>query len=153
MQSRDNIPISSFSPNQRDIIFKILVFLKMCPDRFLIRDPWPHEELDEDVLEELKYALNKLMPLGTMVTDMWDWDIHFENRTFNDTYFDVAFGPEEYAIEQAMFLKEDMLAWIDEFNMDYAQYELGKEFEDWLYEQCVEFIKGWRSNIVKAVSA
>jgi hypothetical protein len=30
------------------------------------------------------------MPLDTMVTDMWDWDIHFEKLTFVDTYFDVA---------------------------------------------------------------
>lgn len=153
MQSKDNIRISSFSPNQRDIIFKILVFQKMCPDKFLLQDPWPHEELDEDVLEELKYALNRLMPLDSIVIDMWDWDIHFEDRTFKDTYFDVALGPEEYAIEQAMFLKEDMLAWIDEFCIDYAEEEWGEDFEDWVYEQCVEFIKGWRSNIIKAVSA
>ena len=152
MLTKDNIPISSFVPNQRDIIFKVLVLQKMCPGKFLIQDPWPYDELDEDDLEALKDDLTRFMPLDTMVTDMWDWDIHFEDRTFEDTYFDVALGPEEYAIEQAMLLKEDILSWIEEYGMDYAHNEWEpKKFEGWIHGQCVQFITNWRLNILKAV--
>jgi len=79
-----------------------------------------------------KDDLRQLMPLDTIVTDMWDWDIHFEDITFADTYFEVALGLEEVALAYADNLKEDMLLWIDEYDMDYGKTEWGteEEFED-----------------------
>jgi len=90
------------------------------------------------------------MPLDTMVTDMWDWDIHFEHSTFIDTYFDIALGPEDAALAEVESLKEDVLGWIDEYGMDYAQDQMSKEeFEEFVVAQCREFILRWRSNIMR----
>jgi hypothetical protein len=150
MDSKENIPISRFGPHQADILFKRLVLQNLCPRKFLIEDPWLRDELDEDDVETVRAALRELMPLDTIVTDMWDWDLHFEDTTFEDTYFDVAFGPEDFALAQAECLKEDLLLWMDEYGMDYAQEQRSEEeFEQWIHDQCKEFIRKWRSNIVK----
>jgi len=112
--------------------------------------PWPSDDLTEQEVEGLRSALRELVPLDTMVADMWDWDIHFENSTFVDTYFDVALGPEDVALAEAESLKEDILGWIDEYGMDYAQDQMTQEeFEAMVLMQCREFILGWRGNIVK----
>ena len=151
MDSTDNIPIRLFGPKQSAILYKTYIFQKLCPGKFLIEDPWPHDELSDEQVEEVKDTLRELMPLDTMVTDMWDWDLHFEDSTFEDCYFDVALGPEDSALAEAENLKEDILKWIDDYGMDYDQQsnseEEGKEFEDWVLGQSREFITKWRNNI------
>lgn len=49
-----------------------------------------------------------------------------------------------------MKLKDDILGWIDEYGMDYNQdgFAAG-EFEKYVYDQCVEFMKRWRRNIAE----
>ena len=64
------------------------------------------------------------MPLDTIITDLWDWGIHFENLTFEDRIFDIMLGPDSEVEDGARALTEDMLRWIDECRMDYAQEEL-----------------------------
>jgi hypothetical protein len=150
MNAKENIPISRFGKHQSNILFKRLVFQNLCPGKFLIEDPWLFDELDEDGVEALKDELIKLMPLDTIVTDMWDWDLHFEDTTFEDSIFEVALGPEENVFKYVEYLQEDLLRWIDEYGMVYAQDQFSdKEFEQLIYDQCVEFIQKWRSNIVK----
>jgi hypothetical protein len=135
MDPKENIPISRFGPHQADILFKSLILQNLCPGKFLIEDPCPRDELDENDVEAVRAALRELMPLDTTVTDMWDWDLHFEDTTFEDTYFDVALGPEDFAQAQAECLKEDLLQWIDEYGMDYAQEQRSEEeFEQWIHE-------------------
>jgi hypothetical protein len=100
-----------------------------------------------------KDALRQLMPLDTIVTDMWDYDIHFEDSTFEDTYFDIALGSDEFAHSQAELLKEDILGWMQEFGMDYAQDQwTEEESEQWVLNQCKDFILKWRTNIVRKFS-
>jgi hypothetical protein len=83
-----------------------------------------------------------------MVTDMWDWDIHFEDSTFEDCFFDVALGPEDFALALADNLKDDILDWIEEYGMDYAQDEFeGDEFDEYILRHCRDFILRWRNNI------
>ena len=150
MDAKENIPISRFGSHQSNILFKRLVFQNLCPGKFFIEDPWPFAELDEDEVEALKDELKKLMPLDTIVTDMWDWDIRFEDTTFEDIFFEVALGPEENVSEYAKDLKEDFLQWIDEYNINYAEDQFSnEEFNQWVHDQCEEFIQKWRSNIVK----
>ncbi len=53
-------------------------------------------------------------------------------------------------MEQAKSLAEDILQWIDEYDMDHDQYKLGEgDFEAWVLEQCKNFVQTWRANIVK----
>lgn len=149
MDSKENIPIKLFGQAQADVLFKILVFQRLCPRKFLIEEPWSPDDLTEEEVEGLRSALWELMPLDTMVTDMWDWNIHFETSTFADTYFDVALGPEDVALAEAESLQEDILHWIDEYGMDYAQDQVTQEeFEAMVLTQCREFMLKWRGNIV-----
>lgn len=110
-------------------------------------DSEPFAETDD---EGIKEKLIELMPLNHMVIDLWDWDIHFEEITFDDDLILIATGPEDYAIEQAKLLAEDFLRWIDEYDMDYDQenWPEGK-FEDWIEEGCIAFIKDWRLRVSK----
>ncbi len=151
--SKKNIHISRFGSDQADILYKRLILQKLCPGKFLIDDPWPYDELDDDGIEAVKDVLRELMPLDTLVSDLWDWDIHCEETTFEDTFFDVALGPEEYALKQADGLKEDILWSIDEFSLDFAEEQFNDgEFELWVHEQCREFIQKWRHDIFKRFS-
>jgi len=50
-------------------------------DRYLRNGDSDEEEDEED--SELQ-RLIELIPLNTMVIDLWDWDIHFENESFID---------------------------------------------------------------------
>ncbi len=53
-------------------------------------------------------------------------------------------------MEQAKSLAEDILQWIDEYDMDHDQYKLGEgDFEAWVLEQCKNFVQTWRANIVR----
>lgn len=150
MDPKDIIPISQFGSQQAGILFKTLVFQKLFPAKFLIPDPWPYDELTDEEVEAGIDALRQLMPLDTIVTDMWDYDVRFEDSTFENTYFDVALGSDEFAYSQAEHLKEDMLGWIQEFGMDYAQDQwTEEEFGQWVLNQCKDFILKWRSNIVR----
>ena len=107
------------------------------------------DDLTEQEVEGLRSALRELMPLDTMVTDMWDRDIHFENSTFENNFFDVALGPEDVALAEAESLREDILGWIDDYGMDYAQDQMTQEeFEALVLTHCREFILKWRGNIV-----
>ncbi len=149
MYSKESTPIKLFGQAQADILFRVLVFQRLCPGKFLLEEPRPPDELTEQEIEGLRSALRELMPLDTMVTDMWDWDIHFENSTFVDAYFDVALGPEDVALAEAESLQEDILGWIGEHGMDYAQDQMTQEeFEALVLTQCREFILKWRGNIV-----
>ena len=150
MGSKDSVQISHFASEQTDTLFKTLVFQKLFSGKFLIPDPWPFDELTDEEVEAGKDVLGRLMPLYTIVTDMWDWDIHFEDMTFVDTYLDVALGPDEFAYSQAEHLREDILGWIQEYCMDYAQDQwTEEEFEQWVLGQCKDFIVKWRNSIVK----
>ena len=105
--------------------------------------------MSEEQQADLKVELQSLMPMNSMIMDMWGWDLHFEDHTFDDCFFEVAFGSEELALEQALYLKDDVLKWIDEYEMDYAQESYKEnDSEKWVYDECVKFIKEWRANIL-----
>ena len=148
MKKIDEIRLSSISQDQRHILYKILAYQKFCPGKFLLSDPWPYEVLKDEEIEELVSNLTDLMPLDTIITDLWDWGIHFEDLTFEDRIFDIALGPDSEVEAGARALTEDMLRWIDECHMDYAQEEYeGNEFERWIYEEALNFLHKWRENI------
>lgn len=148
MNSQDNLPIKLFGPEQSAVLYKILIFQKLCPGKCLVTEPWPADELSDEEMEKAKDTLRQLMPLDTMVTNMWDWGIRFEDFTFEDCFFDVAIASEDFAMAQAEYLKEDIIRWIDEYDMDYAEEQFEAEgFEKWILDQCKAFILKWRNNI------
>lgn len=146
-----NTTLGAFGDEQVDAIFALLVFQRLCPRKFVLEDPFPYDELGDEEVEEMRATLTALMPLDTIVADLWDWDIHFEELTFGDSFFRVALGDEVNALAEAKILADDILGWIDEYGMDYAQESFeDDDFTAWIREESESFIRKWRLNIAKA---
>lgn len=107
-------------------------------------------EDDEEVDEELRERLRALMPRDSMVLDLWNWDIHFEDESFDD-FSNVAFSDNDELAEYAETLAQDFLHWIDEYGMDYNQqsWQSPDEFSEWIRQQSLEFLTKWRANVKK----
>ena len=101
---------------------------------------------DNEAQELLQDSLRNLMPLDTSVTDLWDWDIQFQEESFD--LVEAAFSDEDQVLEYASCLADDFLVWIDEYGMDYNQHgwEPG-EFEKWIEKECLQFMQKWRQNV------
>ena len=116
-------------------------------------DPWENvltQHLSEPAPPtDVRQQLIGLIPLDTIVTDLWDWDIRFEEISFDDIT-EVAFCTDEEVVKNAEYLANDFLGWIDECDMDYGQedWEPG-ELEEWVFEECLKFMQAWRQNIKK----
>lgn len=103
-----------------------------------------------DANEANKRRLVDLMPLDTTVTDLWDWDIHFEDKSFDDIE-SVAFCTNDEIKKYSECLAEDFEFWIDEYDLDYDQdkWETPDAFSTWIKSECLKFITGWRANVRK----
>lgn len=105
------------------------------------------EDEDEDD-EEVRERLVALMPPDTIVTDLWNWDIRFEDLSFDDVV-EAAFSDGDELAHYAAALADDFLRWIDEYEMDYDEqsWPSHEEFVAWVGEQCLEFMTKWRSRV------
>lgn len=97
--------------------------------------------------EANRERLISLMPRFSMVLDLWDWDIRFED-TF-DGLEDAAFAEGDEQVAVADSLADDFLQWIDQYDMDYDQtgWDSDDDFEKWIRQQCRDFMKEWRENV------
>jgi hypothetical protein len=147
--------IEAFILNWRSNFMDALERLKMSSERDRIpEDGGGRPNIDmkqavpDDSGEKLRERLVALMPRESMVTDLWDWDIHFEETSFGDIK-DAAFADDEELGQYAENLAEDFLQWIDEYAMDYNQegWSSDEEFSEWIGERCLEFMRKWRANV------
>jgi len=101
-----------------------------------------------DADEALKRRLVDLMPLNTILTDLWDWDIHFEDESFDDIE-NAAFCADDEIKGYADMLTEEFKRYIDEYDVDYNQggWNTPDAFSAWINEECVKFMTGWRTNV------
>lgn len=107
------------------------------------------QAVTEDDGEKLRERLVALMPRESMVMDLWDWDIHFEETSFDDIT-EAAFADDEELAQYADGLANDFQRWIDEYDMDYDQQNGEEdEFSEWIGEKCLEFMRKWRANVRK----
>ncbi len=105
-------------------------------------------EDDEEEDDELRETLIELMPRGSMVMDLWDWDIHFE-ETFDDIT-EVAFSEGDELAQHADALADNFIGWIDEYGMDYNQEDsTPEEFSESIKKQCLDFMTKWRAAVRK----
>jgi len=58
----------------------------------ILDTPYPPAERSEEQLPMLKDRLNECIPLEFMITDLWDWDIHFEKDLGDDWYAEAYNG-------------------------------------------------------------
>jgi hypothetical protein len=109
-------------------------------------------EGEEEAEDELREQLRALMPRDSMVLDLWDWDIYFEDESFDDLS-KVAFSDNEELAEYANTLAQDFLRWIDEYGMDYNQQsgQSPDEFSAWIEQQSLDFLTKWRANVKEAL--
>lgn len=105
---------------------------------------WEDEDNEDNPIRE---RLIELMPRESIVFDLWNWDIHFENETFIDLTKDE-FENDETVTQYAKSLAEDFLGWIDEYDMDYNQQDMTpEEFEAWIQQESFTFMQKWRQNV------
>jgi len=101
-----------------------------------------------DPQEAKERRLVECMPLDTIVTDLWDWDIRFEQESFGDIE-EAAFCDEELFESFAEQLADDFERWCDEYDLDYNQNEFDQleDFSAFVKEECLKFMKRWRANV------
>lgn len=124
--------------------FMLGEFLKE-PD--ILDTPDPAAELSEQKLAELKDRINECMPLDSMITDLWDWDIHFEEYLSDDWYFAAVFGSPSSLGSCAEQLAEFFVEKCNGHDMDYDQTPDDPEFGSRIREQAANFVLGWRRNV------
>jgi len=86
------------------------------------------------------------MPLNFVITDLWDWDIHFEEFLGDDWYFECAFGSPSSLASCADQLAEYFGEKCGEYGIDYDYSPSEPAFESLVREQAAEFIFTWRNN-------
>ena len=62
------------------------------------------------------------MPIYSMIADLWDWDVHFEDYLSDDWYFEAAFGEPGTLKSCAEELEEFFLEKAEEYGLDYNQH-------------------------------
>lgn len=106
--------------------------------------------LDESLLSTLKERLKSCMPLDTTITDLWDWDVHFEEDLDDDWYFQAAFGSSSSLDDCSTNLADFFLEKCAEYGMDYNEtgFDTGFSFSDLIREEATKFIVGWRQGVL-----
>ena len=113
------------------------------------REIYPPSGLSEEQLEELKDQLHECMPKNSIIVDLWDWDVHFEEYLSDDWYFEAAFGETDTLDVCAEELGDFFLEKVEEYGLDYDQYPDYNGFESWISEKSIEFIRSWRENVIR----
>ncbi len=133
--------------NQPKLLGHFLL-MAVSKDSHVLKTPYPPSALSEEQLEELKDQLRACMPVKSMIIDLWDWDVHFEECLSDDWYFGAVFGDEASVCSSAEELAEFFLEKCDEYGMDYNQTDDYPEFEDLIRREAKGFIKNWRQAVV-----
>jgi hypothetical protein len=119
------------------------------PSHVALETPDPPAELSDEDLDRLKDRLSGCMPRRSMIIDLWDWDIRFEELLEDDWYFEAAFGTPDTVDECATELADLFLEQVDKWGIDYNQYEDPDGFEEMVSEEARKFVRSWREDIFK----
>lgn len=111
---------------------------------------YPPSELPEADLAAMVGKLNELIPRDTMMTDLWDWDVHFETDWDSDWYFEAVFGAASTLDTCAEELADYFHEQVDECEMDYDQQRDPEAFITHVRSEARKLLAGWRANIYKA---
>lgn len=122
------------------------LLLECCGKRFKLDAPRPPSGLSEEGLGQLKSRINECMPLDSMILDLWDWDVHFEDALGNDWYFESAFGDASSVDSCADRVADFFLEKCGRFATDYEQHTDPVAFDALIREEARDFIVAWRDN-------
>jgi hypothetical protein len=132
---------------KRNVILGYYLFDSMGLKGIDLETPYPPATLTEEQLLELKDKLNEFMPVYSMIIDLWDWDVHFEDYLSEDWYFEAVFGDDKSIDYCAENLAEFFLEQVVKFDLDYDQFGNEDFFEELVLEESKKFIVEWRENI------
>ena len=104
-------------------------------------------ELSDEEFEELKNHLNGCMPLGSMILDLWDENVRFEENLTADWYMEAAFGTAESLTDCADKLEKFFIDQIERLSLDYNQHGEEELFHDLIKDEARQYVKNWRKNI------
>lgn len=134
-------------PNKCELL-GLYLLSQWFPGRCYLERFYPPAQLSDDELEEFKTRLNACMPLESLMVDLWEWDIHFEDDLDNGWYFETVFGEPESAQACAEQLAEFFLEKVDEYAMDYDQ-NANDDFEAMILDEALKFVTSWRQRVVE----
>jgi hypothetical protein len=117
------------------------------PRRCLLETPYPPTNLSDDELADMKAKLNACMPKDSMMIDLWDWDIHFEEDLGEDWYFEAVFGDSSTGGTCAEQLAAYFLEKAEERALDYDQVSDRETFEALVRKESQDFIIAWRNTV------
>ena len=150
MKKRQSVPLQRQS--LKPTLDGYFILKRYFPKHSTITVPYPPTELTDEELEKLRSQLDKSLPIFSMMTDLWDWDLHFENDLSDDWYYDAAFGQQSSINALAEQLAEYFLEKVEEYNMDYDSYQDPDAFRLLVMEKARQFIVNWRQNIPKTIA-
>lgn len=112
--------------------------------------PEPIFDQHEDLVYEIKNKVSSTIPLQSIIFDLWDQDIHFEEELGSNWYFDAAFGSNaclDWCVtELASFVIDNQSRYgIPLIDMDDPDFN-GEEF---IAEESRSFVVDWRGNLRK----
>lgn len=113
-------------------------------------DPKPERitsELSDEEFEELRTRLNGCMPLGSMILDLWDEDVRFEESLPSTWYLEAAFGTADSLADCAESLERFFISQVERLGLDYNQQGEEDLFLDLIRDEARQFVKNWRKNI------
>ena len=151
MAKEDELTFSEYLEANRQCLIGHFLVSQISNGEYTLPDPWPPEALSDEDMEALTDSLNACIPVNSWITDLWDWDIHFERALEYDWYFEAVFG--EAAIQPcADELADFFLEKVEEFDMDYDQHTSPEIFEALVRDEAYKFIVQWRTNIAHRFS-
>jgi hypothetical protein len=133
-----------FLADNRNKLLGYFMLANSKPGTDPIDAPYPPALLTKDSLATLKELLRSFMPVDLMITDLWDWDIHFEEDLGDDWYFESIFGAEMSVLRCETELTKFFLKKCEEHHIDYDQFGNETSFEALVREHAARFIIGWR---------
>lgn len=136
-----------FLETNRNKLLGYFLLAKLSSETDILDTPYPPAKLSDEQLDELKDRINECMPLDSMIVDLWDWDIHFEDYLSDDWYFEAVFGAVSTVDSCAEQLAEFFVEKCNEYNIDYGQAPDDPEFENLVREEAANFIRGWRNSV------
>jgi hypothetical protein len=100
-------------------------------------------------MDQFRDRLRAAMPLDTIITDLWDWDVHFEDgdHLSDDWLIEAAFGSDDSLDDCADQLEELFHCKVREYDIDYDQYADPDAFDELVTNAARNFIVQWRHQL------
>ena len=135
--------------SKRNILLLYYLCESISSGKSLLDDCWPPSALSEEGFGKLKDELRRCMPLDSMIVDLWDWDVHFEDALGYEWFFDAACGDESCVASCSEDLADFFLQQAEDLRLDYDQYDDYESFKNRVRTEATEFIGKWQGNLTK----